>query len=554
MEQTTSQKSGFRSFPRNFWTVITMEFFERGSYYGVMSVLSVYLVLSTKNGGLGFSKESVGVIKSTITPILYFLPILAGSLADKIGYKKVLMFAFIVMSIGYTLTGLATSYGYVFGSLIIMVIGAGCFKPLISGTIARSTDESNSTLGFGIFYWAINLGAFIFPLILIPILKEISWSYIFFMAAIGTGWLLILNIFLYKEPIIKNKIKESKLAKSISDIFEILYSPLILLLDKCLKLIAWRIIAISLTILFITTSYFLLALYGSTIMLIVELIVGLLFTTTVLREFNSKKRTLLLFLVFFVLTGLILYFIISSLLITIILTIVLFVFSMPIIFLIDLTDKTKYIDHFKFVLMIVIYSGFWILYFQMFDTVLWYLSEYMNMTPVNNFVNSFLRLFMDNPQWKFEAEHVTVINAGTIILLQILVSSIVKHTKALPTMIVGITMGTIGMAILAISPNAWIFIAGMIIFSIGEMTAHPKFISYVGLIAPPDKKALYLGYSFLYGVIGSGIGGVLGANLYVYFVDTLKNPSALWFIFSLIGVVTIIGLLLFNKFLAPKKV
>ena len=312
-----------------------------------------------------------------------------------------------------------------------MVTGAGFFKPIISGTIARSTDTGNSTLGFGIFYWSINLGAFIFPLILIPWLKSYSWSYIFIMASIVTGSLLLLNLFVYKEPA---------------------------------------------------------------------------------KPANSKS------------------------LITI------------------LKEAALVIKDYRFIVMIVIYSGFWILYFQMFDTVLWYLSEYMDMTPVNNFVNSFLGLFMDNPQWKFEAEHVTVINAGTIILLQILVSSIVKHTKALPTMIVGITMGTIGMAILAISPNAWIFIGGMFIFSIGEMTAHPKFISYVGLIAPPDKKALYLGYSFLYGVIGSGIGGVLGANLYVYFVDTLKNPSALWFIFSLIGVVTIIGLILFNKFLAPKKV
>jgi MFS family permease len=95
---------------------------------------------------------------------------------------------------------------------------------------------------------------------------------------------------------------------------------------------------------------------------------------------------------------------------------------------------------------------------------------------------------------------------------------------------------------------------GIIIFSIGEMTAHPKFISYIGLIAPEDKKALYLGYSFLYGVIGSGIGGILGANLYVHFVDNLKNPQILWLIFSGIGVVTIIGLVLYNRFLAPKKV
>ena len=204
--------------------------------------------------------------------------------------------------------------------------------------------------------------------------------------------------------------------------------------------------------------------------------------------------------------------------------------------------------------MIVIYSGFWILYFQMFDTVLWYLKDYMDMTPVDNVVNAFLGIFVNNPNWKFDAEHVTVINALTIIILQLFVSSILKNKKALPTMIVGIALGTIGMGMLAISTYAWVFMAGMIIFSIGEMTAHPKFISYVGLIAPADKKALYLGYSFLYGVIGSGIGGVLGANLYVHFVDNLKSPGTLWFIFSLIGVATIIGLMLFNKFLAPKKV
>jgi MFS family permease len=120
-------------------------------------------------------------------------------------------------------------------------------------------------------------------------------------------------------------------------------------------------------------------------------------------------------------------------------------------------------------------------------------------------------------------------------------------------MIFGIGLGTIGMGILAISMESWVFIAGIMIFSIGEMTAHPKFISYVGLIAPPDKKALYLGYSFLYGVIGSGVGGILGATLYVKFVDGMNRPDLLWMIFTGIGVVAIISMLLYNRFLAPKR-
>ncbi|MCO5263288.1 MAG: MFS transporter [Lentimicrobium sp.] len=430
MNSTPANKSGFKSFPRNFWTAIVMEFFERGSYYGVMSVLSVYLVTSVGDGGLGFSKEGVGVIKSTITPLLYLLPILSGALADRFGYRRTLMMAFTVMSAGYFFTSLSSSYVLVFMSLILMAIGAGFFKPVISGTIARVTDESNSGLGFGIFYWSINLGAFIFPLILVPFLKGIGWNYIFIMAAVGTGSMLLLNLFVYKEP---------PRPASTKPLAEVLKGILLVLKD------------------------------------------------------------------------------------------------------------------YRFVLMIVIYSGFWILYFQMFDTILWYLTDYMDMTPVNNAINSFLGLFVSNPSWKFEAEHVTVVNAGAIIALQLLVSSIVKKTPALPTMITGIALGTLGMGILAISTYAWVFVAGLIIFSIGEMTAHPKFISYIGLIAPPDKKALYLGYSFLYGVIGSGIGGILGATLYVKFVDGMGRPGLLWFIFSMIGVATIIGLLLYNRYLKPRQ-
>lgn len=203
---------------------------------------------------------------------------------------------------------------------------------------------------------------------------------------------------------------------------------------------------------------------------------------------------------------------------------------------------------FRFILLIVLYSSFWILYFQMFDTVLWFLGDYIDVTPMNNAVNSFLGIFISNPNWVFDAEHVTVLNAFTIISLQLFISRIVQKFKALPTMIAGLTMGTIGIAILAVSNSIWIFMAGIIVFSIGEMTAHPKFLSYVGIIAPPDKKALYLGYAFLYGVIGSGIGGVLGASLYTHYVDGLNSPETMWMIFTGIGCFSIIGLLLYNKF------
>jgi dipeptide/tripeptide permease len=426
MSEQETTKSGFKSFPLNYWVVIMMEFFERGSYYGMMSILSVYMT-----DQLSYTKESVGVIKSVIQPMLYILPILSGAIGDRFGYKRVLTFAFIFLGFGYFLTSQTTEYAMVFGSLVIMAVGAGAFKPMISGTIARSTNAGNSTLGFGIFYWSINLGAFLFPLILVPYIKNtFGWEYVMMASAIATASMLIPTFLIYKEP---------KRPESTKTLAEVLKGAVMVLTDV------------------------------------------------------------------------------------------------------------------RFIGLIVIYSGFWILYFHMFDSVLWYVQKYVDATSLNNFVNGFLGGMGININWKFDVEHVTVINAGTIILLQIVVSNIVKHTKALPTMIAGIAMGTVGMAILAINTNIWVFMIGITIFSIGEMTAHPKFISYVGLIAPEDKKALYLGYSFLYGVLGSFIGGILGANLYVHFVDNLNQPATLWIIFSLIGVVTIIGLLLYNKFVSHSK-
>ena len=181
----------------------------------------------------------------------------------------------------------------------------------------------------------------------------------------------------------------------------------------------------------------------------------------------------------------------------------------------------------KFIVLIFLYSGFWILYFQMYGTVLWYLKEYVDMTPFDNAANSFLSLFVSNPSWKSDTEHVTVINAGVIICLQLIVSRIVQKWPALPTMIMGIGCGTLGMFILSFGGSPWIFIAGLIVFTLGEMTTHPKFLSYIGIIAPPDKKALYMGYSFLYGVIGSSIGSFLGASLYVKIVEQMQQPQLL---------------------------
>ena len=167
-----------RSFPRVFWIANMMELFERAAYYGLNSVLAIYLTDSLRDGGLGFSEQSVGFLQGLIYAFTYVLPILGGALADRYGYRRMLLVAFSLLATGYFASGQVSSYGTVFAALLVMATGAGLFKPIISGTLARSTNAENSGLGFGIYYWMINLGAFLAPLA-VSYFKGISWSLVF---------------------------------------------------------------------------------------------------------------------------------------------------------------------------------------------------------------------------------------------------------------------------------------------------------------------------------------------------------------------------------------
>ena len=416
-----------QSFPRVFWVANVMELFERAAYYGLNSVLAIYLTDSVMNGGLGFSEQSVGFMQSLIYAFTYVLPIVGGALADRYGYRRMLLLAFSLLSAGYFVSGNSTSYGTIFVSLLVMSTGAGLFKPIISGTLARSTNESNSGFGFGIYYWMINLGAFLAPL-LVSYLKGFSWSYVFIASSVYCALMLLPVVFLYRDP------PKPANTKKIGDVIRGAAAVL-----------------------------------GDT----------------------------------------------------------------------------------RFMLMIVVYSGFWILYFPTFGSVLWYLRDFVDTAPVNALFASF------GITLKFDAEHVTVLNAGTIILLQVFVSRIVRNVSPLTTMIAGIIIGGIGFACLAYSTSVWIFILGMMIFAIGEMTAHPKYYSYIGLIAPPDKTAVYMGYAFLYGVIGSLIGSNMGGAMYESMLKPLvgkigvqSDVRMFWLIFVALDVLAVVGLFLYNTYCA----
>ncbi len=210
-------------FPRTFWAANSLELFERWAYYGVFNLLALYLTGSQETGALGFSQVEKGLIMGIVNAILYFLPVITGSIADRFGYKKVLIIAFVILSSGYYLMGQVSSFSGVFIAFFYVAIGAALFKPIISATIARTTDESNASVGFGLFYMIINLGGLIGPLIASE-LRELNWNYIFIMSSSAILLNLLIVIFFYREPGLKPE--REPFAESMRKVFHNIYLAL----------------------------------------------------------------------------------------------------------------------------------------------------------------------------------------------------------------------------------------------------------------------------------------------------------------------------------------
>ncbi len=201
LEGGEEKKGFFSQFPKLFWVMNTMELFERGAYYGMMAVLHVHVL---KN--LLFEPEIWGSLYAMLIVLLYFMPLLSGALALKYGFKKVLIGAFSILILGYFVLSSAQAgqLGILILGLTFIGIGAGAFKPIISAAIAHITFEKQRNLGYSIYYWMINLGAFAVPLTLGFLFPE-HLRHLYFWVFVISGSLIIINtfiaFFLVTEPV-----------------------------------------------------------------------------------------------------------------------------------------------------------------------------------------------------------------------------------------------------------------------------------------------------------------------------------------------------------------
>lgn len=395
-----------------------MEILERLAFFGVRAIAPLYLVASSGRNGLDLDFEQKGIIYSVWAVLQCFIPMVSGGFTDRYGYRKSLAVAFTINILGYVCMAKAKAFSDALaasgweepGFLVFMVAaclvgtGTAIFKPPAQGTVAASLDEKTSSVGWGIFYWIVNIGGAIAPMAAAVLRVEIDWNNVFYFAAIVTALNFIPAMFFFSEP-------------------------------------------------------------------------------EHLRKADSSQKEHGIFHTFF-------------------------------------NSIATIVSDFRLVVFLAIFSCFWLMFMQLWDLLPNFIDEWVDTRSVTPWFSWFSKDWvLQNGQTK--PEMIINIDSIAIILFVIPLSWMIARMSKVAAMVIGMLISLVGFVGTGATSIGWLCCLMVFVFSIGEMTCSPTFNAYVGLIAPKEKKALYMGYAN----IPFGVGWALGSYVSGYMYEAMANKT-----------------------------
>jgi POT family proton-dependent oligopeptide transporter len=189
------------------------------------------------------------------------------------------------------------------------------------------------------------------------------------------------------------------------------------------------------------------------------------------------------------------------------------------------------LSNLPFVVFLLIFSGFWIVFWQEFIALPLFLRGYVN--PNAN------------------VDLLLTVDPFTVILFQIVVSYLTRRIPAFTAMTIGILIASFSWLVLLLHASTPFVIAALFILALGEITQSPRYYEYVSRLAPPGQQGTYMGYAFLPVAIGYLIAGRLGGYLVHYFGDVLHRPAEMWWVISAIGFATTLLMWIYNMVFKP---
>jgi POT family proton-dependent oligopeptide transporter len=408
-------------FSRTFWVANVLELFERFAYYGSKAVLAVFIA---EQVGLG-SETATFLAGSVFNTLLYFLPVLAGTVVDRYGFKRSLMACFGIFSIGYFMIGLGGlplgqplvqalgAKAWMTLALVVTAIGGSLIKPSVVGTVARTTTEDTKALGYSIYYTLVNVGGAVGPFIALAVRENAGISYVLVVSSLTSLLLFAGTALFYREP---PRPADAPAGRSMAKV---------------------------------------------------------------------------------------------------------------------LADMVLVFGNARFMLFLVIFSGFWAMFWHVFYALPFYVKDFLRFE-------------------KFEV--IETVDAMTIIVITIPATALAKRLKPLSAMVLGFALATGCWFVMGSVPTIAGAVAGLMIFALGEAIQSPRFYEYVANLAPADQVGTYMGFAFLPIAIGTFIAGWSSGYLVSHYVEG-ANPAAprMWFVVGGYGVVSTLLLVLYDRFVAPRR-
>jgi POT family proton-dependent oligopeptide transporter len=421
-EETLSFVESLRSgFSRTFWVANVLELFERFAYYGSKAVLVVFIA---EQVGLGATTAGF-LAGSVFNTLLYFLPLLAGTVVDRFGFKRSLMACFGIFSIGYFLIGLGGlpmgqplvqavgPKAWMVIALVVTAIGGSLIKPSIVGTVARTTTDETKALGYSIYYTLVNIGGAVGPFIALAVRENVGISYVLVVSSLTSLVLFAGTALFYKEP---PRAADAPPARSMAKV---------------------------------------------------------------------------------------------------------------------MADMLLVFGNLRFMLFLVIFSGFWAMFWHVFYALPFYVKD-----------------FLKYPRF----EVIETVGAMTIIVVTIPATALARRLRPLSAMVLGFVLATASWFVMGSVPTIAGAVAALMIFAVGEGIQSPRYYEYVAAIAPADQVGTYMGFAFLPIALGTFIAGWSSGYLVTHFVEG-GNPNAprMWFVVGSYGVVSTILMIVYDRFIAPKR-
>jgi len=233
-----------------FWVANISEIFERLAYYGAFSSLANYL-----HESLNIPTEQTGSLAGLFGGMVWFLAILGGAVADRLGFRRALSLAYLILGCAYFLLGsLGAAWmapvrsavpllGLVAFVLVLPALGISMVKPCVVGTTARASRENVRSIGYSIYYTLVNIGGAAGPYIASWAHRHLGVENVFRISALSVLLMFFAVLLFFKEPRHSGEIQAASLIETARNLFTVLTNPrfmLFLLIFSGYWIVFWQ--------------------------------------------------------------------------------------------------------------------------------------------------------------------------------------------------------------------------------------------------------------------------------------------------------------------------